>query len=479
MRILHVTSEFYPLVKTGGLADVCSALPVAQRALGHDARVVLPGYPAVMHALEDDSRVIEEVELDGTVATLLRGTLKGIEVPAYVVDSAALYDRDGGPYLDRQGREYGDNALRFAMLSRAAARVGLGADEEFLPDVLHGHDWQAGLAPAYVAHASGHRPRTVHTIHNLGYQGVFSAELFPRLGLPDEAMHMEGVEYHGGVSFLKAALWYADALTTVSRTYAAEIQTPAFGHGLEGLLRGRSGSLTGIVNGVDYDVWDPRRDPRLPRPYDVQRLGGKLASKAKLRLRFELERAHGPLFVAVARLTHDKGLDLVAEAAEVLPEVDGQLAILGTGDPAIEASLQHLAAQFRGRVGFVRGYDEALAHLMQAGADVTLVPSRTEPCGLTQLYAMRYGSLPLVRRTGGLADTVTGASVENLDRATGFVFDEPTPQALARAMRHAAELFGQPSIWLALQRRAMRADFGWERAAARYLEVYETVATSS
>ncbi len=450
MRILHATSELYPLVKTGGLADVSAALGAAQRALGHDARVILPGYPAVLEALAADATPLEPIsELGGLRGRILCGALRGVEMPAYVVDCPSLYDRPGGPYLDASGHDYP-------------------------PDVIHGHDWQTGLVPAYLAHSQVGRPRSVHTIHNLAYQGVFSADIFPTLGLPEDAMRMEGVEYHGGVGFLKAALWYADALTTVSRTYAAEIQTSAFGLGLEGLLRGRRDDLTGIVNGVDYGVWDPRVDPELPRRYGPASLGGKLVAKAALRGRFGLGAARGPLFVAVARLTPDKGLDLVARAAEALGEFDAQLAILGTGDSDIETQLGALADHDPGRVGFVRGYDERLAHVMQAGADVTLVPSRTEPCGLTQLYAMRYGSLPLVRRTGGLADTVVDVAAETLDRATGFVFDEPSPEALLGAMRRAASFFEQPSLWAEVQARAMANDFDWESAARHYLDVYSS-----
>jgi starch synthase len=473
MRILHATSELFPLIKTGGLADVSAALGKAQRSLGHDARVVLPGYPQVLEALEDAATRLEhEVKVGSSRGGLLRASLRGVDMPAYVLDCPELYDREGGPYVDESGRDYPDNHLRFALLSRAAADLGLGADPEFRPDVVHGHDWQTGLAPAYLAHSAAARPRSVHTIHNLAYQGVFRSEIFPQLGLPPDAMRMEGVEYHGGVSFLKAALWYADALTTVSRTYAAEIQTPAFGHGLEGLLCGRRGDLTGIVNGVDYSVWDPRVDRHLPRRYGPDSLGGKLTAKAALRARFGLGAAHGPLFVAVARLTPDKGLDLVASAAESMRELGAQLAILGTGDAGLEARLSEVAARDPERVGFVRGYDESLAHVMQAGADVTLVPSRTEPCGLTQLYAMRYGSLPLVRRTGGLADTVVDVSPETLDRATGFVFDEPTSQALLQSMHRATSLFEQPSLWARVQAHAMAADFGWESAARHYLDVY-------
>ena len=473
MRILHSSSEFFPLVKTGGLADVSAALGAAQRNLGYDARVLVPGYAAVLDALGPDAHRLEgDVRVGGASGRILRGTLRGVELPAYVLDCPALFVRAGGPYLDQAGHEYGDNSLRFALLSRAAADLGLGADPGFRVDVLHGHDWQTGLAPAYLAYAGRARPRTVHTIHNLAYQGVFGAEIFHQLGLPDAAMHMEGIEYHGRLSFLKAALWYADALTTVSRTYAVEIQTPAFGHGLDGLLRGRKDDLTGIVNGVDYGVWDPRHDDDLPRHYGPGDLGGKLVAKAALRTRFGLGAARGPLFVAVARLTADKGLDLVADAAESIGEFDGQLAILGTGDSTIEAQLSALAARQPGRIGFVHGYDEALAHIMQAGADVTLVPSRTEPCGLTQLYAMRYGALPLVRRTGGLADTVVDATVEALEHATGFVFDAPNRGALLATMRRAAGLFEQPSLWARVQHNAMVQDFGWESAARRYLDVY-------
>jgi starch synthase len=402
----------------------------------------------------------------------------GSELAAYLVDQPGFYDRPGNPYAGPDGRDWPDNHRRFGLFGWIAAELARGADPGWRPHILHVHDWHGGLAPAYLAAtppASDEVP-TVFTIHNLAYQGLFPAASFPELALPPRFFSIDGLEFNGLVSFIKAGLFYADRLTTVSPTYAREIQTPAFGCGFDGLLRTRSEALTGILNGVDPGIWDPRHDPILPRRYGTEdAASGKPLAKAALQRRLGLdERQHAPLFGVVSRLTPQKGLDLLLAC---LPEIvaDGsRLAILGSGDSDLEHGLSVAAAARNGEVAVEIGYDEALSHLIIAGADAVLVPSRFEPCGLTQLYALRYGTLPLVRRVGGLADTVVDATAVSLadGSADGFAFDGDSPPALMAAVRRANTLFRERAIWLQMMRRAMTRDFRWTAAARRYLAVY-------
>ncbi|MCH8491537.1 MAG: glycogen synthase GlgA [Oceanicaulis sp.] len=477
-RVLHIASELFPLVKTGGLADVLAALPPALIRGGADVRLLLPGYPAILAALRDGAAVLEDGDLFGSgAARLLAGRLDGVVAPAYLLDSPGLYDRPGGPYADAEGRDWPDNARRFAALGWAASRLAEGLDG-WVPDILHGHDWQAGLAPAYIVHRlpQARRPVCIATIHNLAYQGWFPPESFGALGLPQEAFTLHGVEFYGGVGFLKAGLHYADRITTVSRSYAREIQTPEQGCGLDGLLRDRAERLTGIVNGIDNAVWNPARDPHLPKRYSARTApSGKAAAKAALQDRLGLAvDAAAPLAVLISRLTWHKGIDLLLEALPALLQGGGQLAVLGSGAAEYEQALRRAATDHPGRVAAVIGYDEALAHLMQAGADLTLVPSRSEPCGLTQLYAQRYGALPLVRRTGGLADTVVNADPTAVaaGTATGFSFALAPPESLAGTLAWALEHYRDRRAWRAIQNTAMAADFGWDRAAVDYLSLY-------
>lgn len=477
-RVLHAVSEIYPLVKTGGLADVAAALPPALAAAGADARVLVPGYRPVLDAGGGAlPAVLEDADLfGGGYAAIRRGRIEGIGVEAYVLDCPGLFDRPGGPYAGPDRQDWPDNHRRFAALGWAAARLGQGADAGWLPDILHGHDWQAGLAPAY-AHfgAAGpqQRPRTVLTIHNIAYQGWFPASVMVELGLPPESFAIHGVEYFGGVGFLKAGLWYADRITTVSRTYAAEIQTPEHGHGLDGLLAARRDDLVGIVNGIDDRVWDPGRDPAIPRPYDASDLSGKAEAKAALERRFGLPEAPGrPLFAVVSRLSWHKGLDLMLAAVPELVRMGAGLVVLGSGEEGLEAGFRAAAEAFPGAVAVTIGYDEALSHLVQAGADLICLPSRSEPCGLTQMYGLRYGTLPLVRRTGGLADTVVDAAEPE---GTGFVFDAALPEAFTEAARRAVAVWHDPPRWRAMQARAMAQRNGWDRAARDYLAFYEAV----
>jgi starch synthase len=482
MRVLYITAELYPWVKSGGLGDVAAALPPALIAEGIDVRLLLPGFRGFLDAfpgITDVARLPTPFATERIRVGLAR--LPGSRNFAYLVDHPAFYDRPGNPYVGPDGNDWPDNHRRFGLLGWVAAELAHGADVGWRPDILNGHDWHAGLAPAYLAArppAEGHVP-TVFTIHNLAYSGPFPGAVFPELALPPEFFSIDGVEFFGMVSFIKAGLFYSDRLTTVSPTYAREIQTPAFGWGLDGLLRTRASVLTGILNGVDTKVWDPRHDAVLPRPYGERGATiGKRAAKAALQKRLGLEPTERvPLFGAVSRLTPQKGLDLVLAALPDLVAGGCQLALLGSGDAELEQAFGTAAERHRGRIGVTIGYDESLAHLMYAGADAILVPSRFEPCGLTQLYALRYGALPLVRRVGGLADTVVDATAANLAEglATGFAFDGDNPSALMAAIARVTALFHEPKIWQGMMRRAMTRDFSWAAAAGQYAAIYRTL----
>jgi len=483
MRVLFVTSECYPYVKTGGLGDVSAALPVALRAIGADVRLLMPAYPAFLDAMTVERTVWSLPRLPGLDEAspgrlLAARTAEG--VPAYLVDAPTLYARAGNPYLDASGRDWADNAARFAALGKVAALMaGHGDGAGWWPDVVHGHDWQAGLVPAYLVFSGRPRPATVTTIHNLAFQGLYPTTLMDDLQLPQESFSMHGLEFHNQIGFLKAGLFYSDRLTTVSPTYAAEIQGPEFGFGLDGLLRTRAADLSGILNGVDYRLWDPVHDPLIAARYGAGDLSGKDACKADLQDAFGLERRpDAPLFAVVSRLTDQKGIDLVVEALPRLVHLGGQLAVLGTGSKEIEAALTRAAQTYAGTVGLRLAYDEALSHRLQAGADVLMVPSRFEPCGLTQMYALRYGTLPLVTRVGGLADTVVDTTERSLEdgTATGFVFGDVSPTGMLRTIERATALWNRRDLWRRVQRAAMARDFGWERSAVRYLELYASLA---
>jgi len=484
MRILQVSAEIFPLLKTGGLADIAGALPVALAAAGEDIRVLLPGFPAILAGVTDLTPVAEFSAPWGDRAGLRHGRMAMPGAPteqalhAYVIDAPALYDRPGNPYEDSHRQPYGDNHRRFALLSWAAVRLAQGIDPQWQPEVVHAHDWHAALVPAYLSFiraSQGLRVGSVFTVHNLAYQGVFPPWNFADLGLPDSAFQMNGLEYHGQVSFMKAGLHYADQITTVSPTYAREIQTSEQGCGLDGLLRARAGTLTGILNAVDDAVWNPATDALLPQPYDVQRIAGKAACKAALQKTLGMAVAPDkPLFVVVSRLSEQKGLHLVLGGLDELLAQGGQLALLGSGDGWLEEAFRQRAAAAPESVSVTIGYDESMAHRLFGASDVTLVPSLFEPCGLTQMYGLRYGSLPLVRRVGGLADTVVDCTLEDMasDQATGFVFDDFTPAGYSRALRRAFALYARPADWRRVRANAMRRPADWATAAAQYIEVY-------
>ncbi len=474
MRVLAIASEIFPLIKTGGLADVTGALPGALAHLGVELRTLVPGYPVVMAALADTEPVHAYPDLHGGAARILRATAAGLHL--FVLDAPHLYDRPGNPYMDPAGRDWPDNPQRFAALARAGADIGLGAVPGWLPAAIHCHDWQTGLAPAYLHYAGGARPRTVMTIHNLSFTGQVPLSLQQELGLPPESLSINGVEFYQSIGFMKAGLYFADALTTVSPTYAQEIQTQASGCGFDGLLRGRRADLHGILNGIDPAVWDPWSDPHLPARFRKGHLRGKLKDKAALQQRLGLDAAPERLLCGVvSRLTYQKGVDLVLAALPDLLARGGQLAVLGSGDSALEAGFQDAAAAHPGQVGVVIGYDEALAHLVMAGSDALLIPSRFEPCGLTQLSAQRYGTLPVVTRVGGLADTVIDANHAAMASGvmTGLVMGAPDADGMVRALGRAAELWALPKQWQVAQRNAMAAVFGWADAAAAYKRLYE------
>jgi starch synthase len=482
MRVLYITAELYPWVKSGGLGDVAAALPPALIEQGADVRLLLPGFRGFLDAFSSITDVVRlPTPFTAARVRIARAKLPGTSNLAYLVDDPASYDRPGSPYASPDGNDWPDNHRRFALFGWIAASLARGADRSWQPEILHGHDWHAGLAPAYLAAEPpmGARASTVFTIHNLAYRGLFPAAVFPELALTPGFFSVDGVEFFGMISFLKAGIFYADRLTTVSPTYAYEIRTPVFGWGLDGLLRSRAAGLTGILNGVDPLFWDPRHDTNLPRPYGVKNApAGKQTAKAALQNRLGLDPLEdAPLFGAVSRLTPQKGLDLVLGGLPDLVAAGTELALLGAGDSDLELGFTAAAAQHRGRIGVEIGYDESLAHLIIGGADVILVPSRFEPCGLTQLYALRYGSLPLVRRVGGLADTVIDANAATLADgiATGFVFDDDNSEALTAAVRRAVDLFRQPELWNRMMRHAMAQDFSWEEAARQYVTVYRTL----
>ena len=470
-RVLSVASEAVPLLKTGGLADVVGALPGALAAVGWQMRVLLPAYRGLRARIADWPVVLRDADLFGGPAAVRAGAVGGVGM--LLLDAPHLYDRDGGPYAG-PGGDWGDNPQRFAALSWIAARIAReGLAEGWRPEVLHCHDWQAGLAPAYLAYGGARDVGSVMTIHNIAFQGWAEASQLGALRLPQAEFHAGALEYFGGLSALKAGLITADAITTVSPTYAAELVRPAFGMGLEGVIAARAGQVSGILNGVDEAVWSPEIEPL---PYSRRRLKGKAANRAALCAEFGLE-VPGPLAIVVSRMSDQKGIDLIAAVLPDFIEGGGGLVVLGSGDPGLEAMMRTLAARHPGRVAVQIGYDEALSHRMFAGGDAVLVPSRFEPCGLTQMYGLRYGTLPVVAAVGGLADTVITANPAAMAAgvATGITFQPTDAVAFGQALRHLLTLHADPALWGRVQRNAMRQPVGWQASAAAYAALYESL----
>ncbi len=478
MKILFASSEAQPLIKTGGLADVAGSLPIALGHFGQDVRLVLPAYPqAVERAIP--LQQVASLRLPGSIepVRLLEGRLDD-HVPLYLVDAPDFFERAGNPYTNASGHDWSDNPERFTLFCRAIAAIALDhAGLDWHPDILHCNDWQTGLAPALLAE-EGNRPATVFTIHNLAYQGVFDRSVFDRLQLDPALWSHDGLEFHEHFSFIKGGLVFADWITTVSPTYAREILTPAFGYGLEGLLQHRRERLEGVLNGIDYQAWDPATDPAIHQHYDAARF--PLKQENKLQLQREMGLPEDPdalLFGHIGRLVEQKGVDMILDVLPGLMQRPGtQLVLLGSGSASLEHALQDASRRFPDRVATYIGYDEPLAHRVEAGCDCFLMPSRFEPCGLNQLYSLRYGAIPLVHRTGGLADTVIDATPRNLldDRATGFVFDQPFSADLWKAMERAMEFWHRPKVWWEkLAVNGMQQDFSWDASARRYLDIYQ------
>ena len=477
LKILFATSEAQPLIKTGGLADVAGSLPPTLRHLNHDIRLILPAYPEVVERAIPLKEVATLYLVGHTEpARLLSGTLFG-HLPLYLVDAPELFGRPGNPYVGPDGHDWPDNAQRFALFCRAIVAVALNqADQHWQPDIIHCNDWQTGLVPPLLHH-EGNRPATLFTIHNLAYQGIFDQALFQQLQLPPELWSHEGLEFHGNLSFIKGGLAFADQLNTVSPTYADEICTPEFGYGLEGLLRHRRDRLSGILNGIDYQHWNPAADPYIKQHFDHNSFKLKRINKQQLQQEMGLPQNEKAFLLGyVGRLVEQKGIDLLLELLPRLVRIENlQIVMLGSGVTHFEEALSDAGERYLGNVAIHIGYNEQLAHRIEAGSDCFLMPSRFEPCGLNQLYSLRYGTVPIVRRTGGLADTVVDVSPQSLldGSATGFVFDHPTAPALWEAIERAIEFRHRPeSWWQRLAVTGMQQDFSWPASAVRYVDLY-------
>lgn len=477
MKILHVASEYYPLIKTGGLADVLGALPRTQSALGEAVRVVLPLYAQVREQL-GERRLHTVAQLQSFAGQVWVRYVEFEGMGVYLVDAPQCFDRLGNPYHDEFYQDYADNYRRFALLGWIGAKLALGLDAWWGEmDVVHAHDWQAGLTLAYLW-AWQARQRRVFTVHNLAYQGVFAAHHLSEIELPWSMFALEGLEFYGQMSYLKAGIYYSDWVTTVSPTYAQEITRQTYGCGLQGLLQTRAlqGRLRGILNGIDEEVWNPTTDVWIEKPYSSARLQDKLMNKLALQAEFGLpEKKSMMVMVMIARLTEQKGADLLLAALDRVMALPLQLLVLGSGCEDLEARFLQAQARYEDKVGVRIGYDEALAHRLIAGGDVVLLPSRFEPCGLTQLYGLAYGTLPLVRGCGGLADTVVDVNEVTMAHktATGFVFDEASAQAVVQTILRAQALWLQAKLWKNLQKQAMAARFTWLEVALEYQKIYQ------
>jgi starch synthase len=472
-KILFVTSEAHPLIKTGGLADVSGSLPKALAELSQDVRLILPNYQAIK--TDTDIRFLCSLRVNNRQVDLLETQMPDSQVKVLLVDYPEFFNRPGNPYLDRLGEPWPDNADRFALFCRIAVEVAMDrAHLDWQPDIVHCNDWQSGLVPALLSLETNH-PASVFTIHNMAYQGLFPAESTQGLNLPGQLWNPEGLEFHHMLSFIKGGLVYADRITTVSPSYALEIQTSAFGYGLEGLLLHRKDVLSGILNGIDLEIWNPETDPLIPQHYRAASLAEKQYNKAELQRRFALPvNDHVPLFGLIGRLVEQKGIDLIIDCLPEMMSMPMQFVLLGAGDKDYEQRLQNLAHVYPDKMAISKGYDEPLAHLIEAGSDVFLMPSRFEPCGLNQMYSQRYGTLPIIRKTGGLADTVVDTLPETIANrtATGFVFNEASASSLLEAVKRATMLYSDQKTWAKIQANAMKKDFSWRHSAEQYLMLY-------
>jgi starch synthase len=482
MRVLFVTAEAFPFVKTGGLGDVCGALPSALARQGVDIKLLMPAYPSALAGIED-AQVVSTVDpiLGVKDRRVVSGRMPGTNSSVWLVDAPELYRRDGGPYLDSLGKEWSDNARRFAYLNHVAARIAQGCLSGWIPDIVHANDWHTGLLPWLLSSNKAPHPATVFTIHNMAFQGNFPMEMLADIGIPNGSCPAS-LEYYGQVSFLKAGILHCDRLTTVSPNYAKEVLMPEFGCGMDGLLRERIDDFDGILNGIDYGLWNPQTDPYLVQNFGPQSLAGKKSCKAALQEEFGLPiNPEAPLIGFVSRLVHQKMADVVLEILPWLAEFGAQFVLLATGDKALEGAFFDRARAYPDSVAVHIGYEEPKAHRLQAGADLLLAPSRFEPCGLNQLYALRYGTLPVIRRTGGLADTIVDTTPHTMAActATGFVFQDATPEDLKRAIQRALQFYCEPLTWRRLRVRAMKQDFSWRKSADRYHSLYRSLGGGS
>lgn len=475
MKILFVTSEAHPLIKTGGLGDVSGSLPRALAELGQDIRLILPNYQAIKM---ETAETICQIRADNHTVNILQTFMPGSQVPVMLVDFPPFFGQPGNPYVDANGLPWPDNAGRFALFCRIAVEIAMNrAGLDWQPDIVHCNDWQSGLVPALLSLESN-RPSTLFTIHNMAYQGLFPGSVNQTLNLPGSLWNLQGLEFFGNLSFIKGGLAYADHITTVSPTYAAEIQTAEYGYGLEGLLSYRQKQLTGIINGIDCEQWNPATDPLLVKNFQADSLDAKQANKLALQENVALPaNAETPVFGLISRLVEQKGIDLLINGLPELLKLPVQFVILGSGEKAFEQTLQTFATDYPQQMSVSIGYDEKLAHLIEAGADIFLMPSRFEPCGLNQMYSQRYGTVPIVRKTGGLADTVVDSLPETIagKTASGIMFDEASTGALIEAVKRALLLFTNRELWRQLQVTGMQKDFSWRSSAEHYLALYENL----
>jgi starch synthase len=475
-KILFVTSEAYPLIKTGGLGDVCGSLPKALTELGQDIRLLIPKYPSLTTVGE--VHFLCTLRIDNHPITIFETTIPDSPVIAWLVDCPELFNTQGNPYLDEMGIPWANNAERFALFCRVAVEVAMDkVNRNWKPDIVHCNDWQCGLVPALLSLETD-RPKTVFTIHNMAYQGLFPVQSVYALNLPGQLWNPNGLEFFGMLSFIKGGIAYSDRITTVSPTYALEIQTPTFGYGLEGLLAYRSDYLFGIINGIDTNEWNPEVDPHISHHYNFHSLHEKQHNKSELQRRVNLPvNDNVPLFGLISRLVEQKGIDMVIDCLPDMVDLPMQLVLLGNGDKVFEQRLQNLARLYPDKIVIIIDYNESLAHLIEAGADIFLMPSRFEPCGLNQMYSQRYGTIPVVRKTGGLADTVVDALPESLANysATGIVFKEAQTGALLEAIKRAMLLYHNHDTWRQMQINAMHRDFSWRNSAEQYIALYHGI----
>ena len=474
-KILFASSEVHPLIKTGGLADVAGSLPRALADLSQDIRIILPNYQSL---ITEEIHFISTVRVNNQDVNILETQLPDSNVKVWLVDCPSMFDTPGNPYLDETGNPWNNIAHRFALFCRVIVEVSMNrAHLNWQADVVHCNDWQTGLVPALLS-IEGNKPATVFTIHNLAYQGMFPEDIFTELNLPRELWHQNGVEFHDMLSFIKGGLNYADQITTVSPTYALEIQTTEFGYGLEGLLSHKHEILTGIINGMDLEQWNPEKDSSISEPYNIDSLEKKIINKTSLQARSSLPvNKSVPLFGLISRLVEQKGIDLIIDCLTEMVEMPIQFVLLGSGDKSVELKLLEFARLYPKKLAVTIGYDEALAHQIEAGVDIFLMPSRFEPCGLNQMYSQRYGTIPIVRETGGLADTIEDALPKSLAKniATGISFKEASSGALLESIKRAMLLFNDKKTWKKIQIAAMEKDFSWKNSAKQYLDLYNEI----